>query len=110
MSTSGKNGVPARVGVSGIEGPRRVGARPELIDYDPVADPAAVVVSGNARFTVLTDRLIRMVRAAALAPASLLRVAPTPSLPAPPPPPPLDAARRSTVMAPHSRTARRWPS
>jgi hypothetical protein len=38
----------------------RLGARPELIDYDPVADPAAVVVSGSARFTVLTDRLIRM--------------------------------------------------
>ncbi len=27
---------------------------------NPVADPAAVVVAGNARFTVLTDRLIRM--------------------------------------------------
>ena len=27
---------------------------------DPLADPAAVVVCGNARFTVLTDRLIRM--------------------------------------------------
>jgi hypothetical protein len=40
----------------------RVQARPELIDYDPVADPSAVVVSsdGMARFTVLTPRLIRM--------------------------------------------------
>ena len=28
--------------------------------YDPVADPAAQVVAGNARFTVLTDRLVRM--------------------------------------------------
>lgn len=27
---------------------------------DPVADPAAVVVSGNARFTVLTSRMIRI--------------------------------------------------
>lgn len=27
---------------------------------DPVAAPGAVVTSGNARFTVLTDRLIRM--------------------------------------------------
>ena len=27
---------------------------------DPVADPAAVVTAGSARFTVLTDRLIRM--------------------------------------------------
>ena len=29
-------------------------------ELNPVADPAAVVTSGNARFTVLTDRLIRM--------------------------------------------------
>ncbi len=29
-------------------------------DYDPVADPNAVVVSGNARFTVLTPRVVRM--------------------------------------------------
>lgn len=38
--------------------------RPELIDYNPVADPKAVVVSsdGQARFTVLTDRIIRMER------------------------------------------------
>lgn len=27
---------------------------------DPMADPSAVVIEGNARFTVLTDRLIRM--------------------------------------------------
>jgi alpha-glucosidase len=33
-------------------------APPEL--YDPVADPRAVVTLGNARFTVLTPRLIRM--------------------------------------------------
>ena len=31
-----------------------------LAGYDPVADPAALVLAGNARFTVLTDRLIRM--------------------------------------------------
>lgn len=28
--------------------------------YDPVADPGAVVVSGSARFTVLTPRVVRM--------------------------------------------------
>ncbi|MBQ9712598.1 MAG: DUF5110 domain-containing protein [Bacteroidales bacterium] len=33
---------------------------PQPEEYDPVADPDAVVVSGNARFTVLTPRLIRM--------------------------------------------------
>jgi hypothetical protein len=32
----------------------------EILDYDPVANPKAVVVSGNARFTVLTDNVIRM--------------------------------------------------
>ncbi len=32
----------------------------ELLPYNPVASPAAVVVSGQARFTVLTDRLVRM--------------------------------------------------
>jgi alpha-glucosidase len=32
---------------------------------DPVADPAAVVKTGNVRFTILTDRLIRMERATA---------------------------------------------
>lgn len=30
------------------------------VDYNPKANPKAEVVSGNARFTVLTDRLIRM--------------------------------------------------
>lgn len=36
--------------------------RAELIDYNPVANPSAVVVAtdGKARFTVLTPRLIRM--------------------------------------------------
>lgn len=29
-------------------------------DYDPVARQDAMVVSGNARFTILTDRLVRM--------------------------------------------------
>ena len=29
----------------------------EIFDYDPVANPAAVVVSGNARFTVLTPNV-----------------------------------------------------
>lgn len=32
----------------------------ELYNYNPVADPAAVVVSGSARFTVLSDYLIRL--------------------------------------------------
>ena len=32
----------------------------ELLPYNPVANPAAVVVSGSARFTVLTPSLIRM--------------------------------------------------
>ena len=31
-----------------------------LVAQNPVANPSAVVVEGNARFTVLTDRLIRM--------------------------------------------------
>ncbi len=30
------------------------------IPFRPMADPKAVVVSGNARFTVLTSRLIRL--------------------------------------------------
>ena len=40
----------------------KLGARPELIDYIPIAATGAVVVdsSGKARFTVLTPRLIRM--------------------------------------------------
>lgn len=29
----------------------------ELFDYQPVANDSAVVVEGNARFTVLTDRV-----------------------------------------------------
>ena len=32
----------------------------EILDYDPVANVNAVVVSGNARFTVLTPDLIRI--------------------------------------------------
>eukprot|EP01094_Clydonella_sp_ATCC50884_P030386 TRINITY_DN9908_c0_g1_i1.p1 TRINITY_DN9908_c0_g1~~TRINITY_DN9908_c0_g1_i1.p1 ORF type:complete len:1085 (-),score=270.03 TRINITY_DN9908_c0_g1_i1:780-3968(-) len=32
----------------------------ELLPYDPVADPRTVVVEGNARFTVITSRLVRM--------------------------------------------------
>ncbi len=35
-------------------------AEPTGAEYNPVADPQAVVVCGNARFTVLTSRLIRM--------------------------------------------------
>lgn len=31
-----------------------------LAQNNPIADPAAVVEYGNARFTVLSDRLIRM--------------------------------------------------
>jgi len=42
--------------------PDQLKARPSLIDYDPVAAAGAAVVSSDnmARFTVLTDRLIRM--------------------------------------------------
>lgn len=36
------------------------GTMNELLPYDPVANASAIVVSGNARFTVLTARLIRM--------------------------------------------------
>jgi len=47
-----------------VDGPRadQVANRPSLIDYNPVASAAATVVSsdGLARFTVLTDRVIRM--------------------------------------------------
>ncbi len=32
----------------------------EILPYNPVANPEAVVLSGNARFTVLTPNLIRM--------------------------------------------------
>jgi hypothetical protein len=32
----------------------------ELLNYDPQANPKAMVVSGNARFTVLTPELIRI--------------------------------------------------
>ncbi len=35
-------------------------SRYELLDYDAVANPNAIVVSGNARFTVLTPQLIRI--------------------------------------------------
>ena len=37
-------------------------------ELNPVADPAAGVTEGNARFTVLTDRLIRMEWQAAVPP------------------------------------------
>ncbi len=30
------------------------------LNFEPVADPAAVIIEGAARFTVLTSRLIRM--------------------------------------------------
>lgn len=32
----------------------------ELLPYNPVADPAAVVTFDQARFTVLTSRLLRL--------------------------------------------------
>lgn len=35
-------------------------ARHELLPYNPVANPDAVIISGNARFTVLTASLIRI--------------------------------------------------
>ena len=61
MHTS-STGERMRLPVRGVDGGAPLGARPELINYNPVADPAAVVVSsdGMARFTVLTPRLIRM--------------------------------------------------
>ena len=60
--TSGPGGRPSRVGPGAAQAPPSLSAPPDLIDYNPLADPAAVVVasSGGARFTVLTDRLIRM--------------------------------------------------
>jgi alpha-glucosidase (family GH31 glycosyl hydrolase) len=66
VQTDSRSGARSRVPVRAVDGgagPAATGMnRPELIDYDPVADPAAVVVSsdGLARFTVLTPRLIRM--------------------------------------------------
>ena len=63
-STDARSGARVRVPVRDVDGGdgSRVAARPELIDYNPLADPAAVVVSsdGMARFTVLTPRLVRM--------------------------------------------------
>lgn len=32
----------------------------EILPYNPVADAKAVVISGNARFTILTSRVIRL--------------------------------------------------
>ena len=64
VSTSGPRGRPSRVGPGAVAppAPRSGGARPELIDYNPVAAAGAVVTDskGAARFTVFTDRLIRM--------------------------------------------------
>ena len=34
--------------------------RYELRDYEPAADPAATIIVGAARFTILTSRLIRI--------------------------------------------------
>lgn len=36
----------------------------EMFNYNPVAESGAIIVSGNARFTVLTDSLVRMEYAA----------------------------------------------
>lgn len=49
-----------RVDGRALEG--QVQNRPSLIDYNPVANPGAVMIASDkmARFTVLTDRLIRM--------------------------------------------------
>ena len=65
--TSGPGGLPSRVGPGAVQAPPPLTAAPDLIPYDPLADPAAVVVasSGGARFTVLTDRLIRMEQSSA---------------------------------------------
>ena len=45
-------------GLASAQQPKPRASLPGL--YNPIADPAAVVVFGNARFTVLTPRLIRM--------------------------------------------------
>lgn len=64
VRTSGPGSRPSRVGVvPEVDGRAAAkSGRAELIDYNPLANPGAVVVdsSGMARFTVLTDRLIRM--------------------------------------------------
>jgi len=61
VRTSGPGSRPSRVGVAGgvdATAAKASSNRPELINYDPVADPGAVVVdsSGSARFTVMTVR------------------------------------------------------
>jgi hypothetical protein len=61
VRTSGPGARPARVGSPAARLDARAAAaagRAELIDYQPVADPQAVVTdsSGKARFTVLTVR------------------------------------------------------
>ena len=45
-----------------LASPSPSSARPSLLPYDPTPNPKSVVVdsSGTARFTVLTERLIRM--------------------------------------------------
>jgi len=64
VRTSGPGSRASRVGINPVVDSTTASkyGRAELIDYNPVADPAAVVIdsSGKARFTVLTDRLIRM--------------------------------------------------
>ncbi|MFB6240155.1 MAG: hypothetical protein ABEJ46_01060, partial [Gemmatimonadota bacterium] len=49
----------AALGLAAVLGRARPGAAQER-DWNPVAHPEATVVSGDARFTVLTDRLLRM--------------------------------------------------
>lgn len=51
-------GGPVVRDVVGTPGPSL--AWPELLPYNPVANESSVVVSGDARFTVLTERMIRI--------------------------------------------------
>ena len=112
--TSGPGSRPARVGAAGAVDASAAAAagRAELIDYKPVADPAAVVVdsAGKARFTVLTVR--RLERARAQPPPS---IAPA-SRPAPSRRPARLPRTASSAWSPSPaapspplRTAPRWP-
>lgn len=61
VSTTGPSSF-SRVSQARPEAPRESGIRPSLINYNPVAAIGATVIdsAGGARFTILSDRLIRM--------------------------------------------------
>ena len=56
------SGSAAPFAIDGTVRPEQLVNRPQLLPYDPTASAGAAVLSadGMARFTVLTDRLIRM--------------------------------------------------